>query len=119
MGIQVVSQTNVNKKQKDKKKEGVKIESEAKSENEEEEEKVKVEYQLEFIEKVKKLNNDGLTKMVQKIQELKPNAIHDLENDKIQIQLEEITKDMFIAVSEYVDEILLNEQPSKRVKTTL
>jgi hypothetical protein len=61
-----------------------------KSEGEEEEEEsaaggngVTAEMKYEFIDKVKKLTNEGLTQMVHHIQSLIPASISDLENDKI------------------------------------
>jgi hypothetical protein len=38
---------------------------------------------MDMVEKVKKLSNEGLTKMVHKIQELQSQSITDLDNDKI------------------------------------
>jgi hypothetical protein len=42
-----------------------------------------VEKKMEFVDKVKKLTNEGLTKMVEHIQTLLPQSIADLENDRI------------------------------------
>jgi len=44
---------------------------------------VTVEKKMEFVDKVKKLTNEGLTKMVELIQSLIPQSISDLENDRI------------------------------------
>lgn len=71
----------------------------------------------EFIDKVKKLTNEGLTEMVQRIQSLYPQSITDMENDKIQIKVDDLDKDAFSKVSEFIDELIINEQPSKRVRT--
>ena len=38
---------------------------------------------MEFVEKVKRLSNEGLTQMVERIQGLAQNSITDLENEKI------------------------------------
>mmetsp|Transcript_28400 Transcript_28400/g.21211 ORF Transcript_28400/g.21211 Transcript_28400/m.21211 type:complete len:116 (+) Transcript_28400:255-602(+) len=114
MGIYQAEQGG-SKKGKEK---AMRKERDGESKQEEEgEEKTRTEWQLEFIEKVKKLSNEGLTKMVAKVQELAPPSIHGLEDDKIQIQLDEIGKEAFAVVSEAVDEILQGEMPSKRVKT--
>lgn len=72
---------------------------------------------MDLVEKVKKLSNEGLTKMVHKVQDLMAQSISDLENDKIQIKIDDFDRDTFNQVNEYVEEILLNEQPSKRQKT--
>ena len=72
---------------------------------------------MEFVDKVKKLSNEGLTQMVQHIQTLIPQSITDLENDKIQIKVDDFDKETFTKVNEYIDEILSGEQPSKRQRT--
>ena len=41
------------------------------------------EMKLEFVAKIKKLSNAGLTSMVQKIKEIKAQSISDLPEDKI------------------------------------
>lgn len=72
---------------------------------------------MEFVDKVKKLTNEGLTQMVQHIQTLLPQSISDLENDRIQIKVDDFDKDTFVKVSEYIDELLINDQPTKRLRT--
>jgi hypothetical protein len=57
--------------------------SEDKSEEEEEDEGITIEKKMEFVEKVKRLTNEGLTKMVEHIQGLLPQSISDLENDRL------------------------------------
>ncbi len=71
----------------------------------------------EFIDKVKKLTNEGLTQMVHHIQSLLPQSISDLETDKIQIKVDDFDRETFNKVNEYIEELLINEQPSKRVRT--
>jgi type III secretory pathway lipoprotein EscJ len=63
----------------------------------------------EFIDKVKKLTNEGLTQMVQHIQTLIPQSISDLENDKIQIKVDDFDKDTFAKITEFVEELIINE----------
>lgn len=41
----------------------------------------------------------------------------DIENEKLQIKVDEFDKDAFNKISDFIDELLLNEQPSKRQKT--
>lgn len=57
--------------------------------------RVTVEMKMDFVEKVKRLSNEGLTKMVSKIQELRAQSINDLENDKIQIKIDDFDKESF------------------------
>ena len=69
---------------------------------------------LEFVEKVKKLSNEALTKMVQKIQEIQNGSITDLDADRIQIKVDDFDKEIFGKINEYVEELILNDAPSKR-----
>ena len=69
---------------------------------------------MEFVDKVKKLTNEGLTRMVEHIYGLLPQSITDMENDRIQIKVDDFDKDTFSKVSEFIDELIINEQPSKR-----
>lgn len=73
----------------------------------------------EFVEKIKKLNNEAIVKMVEKIQELKASSISDLDDEKIQIRVDEFDAPAFQQISNYVDELLSNDMPSKRQKTTV
>lgn len=64
---------------------------------------------MEYVEKVKKLSNEGLTQMVTHIQTLIPQSISDLENDKIQIKVDDFDKETFAKINDFVDELLINE----------
>jgi hypothetical protein len=48
---------------------------------------------MEFVEKVKRLTNEGLTKMVEFIQKLHSQSITDLDQDRIQIKVDDFDKD--------------------------
>lgn len=78
---------------------------------------ITIERKMEFVDKVKKLTNEGLTKMVEHIQSLLPQSITDMENDRIQIKVDDFDKDTFSKVSEFIEELIINEQPSKRQRT--
>lgn len=78
---------------------------------------VTAEMKYEFIDKVKKLTNEGLTQMVQHIQTLLPASISDLENEKIQIKVDDFDRETFTKITEFVEELIINEQPSKRLRT--
>jgi arginyl-tRNA synthetase len=75
---------------------------------------VTVEMKMEFVEKVKKLTNEGLTRMVNMVQEYSANSISDIENDKIQIKIDDFDYESFLRVNQLIEEILSGEQPSKR-----
>lgn len=68
----------------------------------------------EFVSKIKKLTNQGLTSLVQKIKEVKAQSITDLPEEKIQIRIDDFDKAEFAQISEKVDELLIQELPSKR-----
>jgi len=53
----------------------------------------------ELIDKVKKLSNEGLTQMVQHIQQVLPGSISDMENDKVQIKIDDFDRDAFLKVT--------------------
>ena len=77
--------------------------------------RVTLEMKMEFVEKVKKMSNEALTKMVQHIQTLAPTTISDLDQqDKIQIRVDDFDREAFAKLNDFVDEIIINEQPSKR-----
>jgi hypothetical protein len=75
------------------------------------------ENKLEFVAKIKKLSNQGLTSMVNKIKEIKAQTISELPEEKIQIRVDDFDKNEFTQINEFVDSILFNELPSKRQKT--
>lgn len=60
---------------------------------------VTAEMKYELIDKVKKLSNEGLTQMVQHIQQVLPRSISDMENDKVQIKIDDFDRDAFLKVT--------------------
>lgn len=78
---------------------------------------VTAEMKYELIDKVKKLSNEGLTQMVQHIQQVLPRSISDMENDKVQIKIDDFDRDAFLKVTQFVEELIINEAPSKRQRT--
>lgn len=64
---------------------------------------------MEFVDKVKKLSNEGLTQMVAHIQSLIPHSIADLENEKIQIKVDDFDKETFGKITEFIEELIINE----------
>jgi hypothetical protein len=53
------------------------------------------ENKLEFVAKIKKLSNQGLTSMVNKIKEIKAQTISELPEEKIQIRVDDFDKNEF------------------------
>ena len=72
---------------------------------------------MDLVAKVKKLSNEGLTKLVKYVQSNAQPAMSELEDERVQIRIDDFDRDTFNSVLEYIEEILLNEQPSKRQKT--
>ena len=64
--------------------------------NEVESNEVTRDMKLEFVSKIKKLTNQGLTSMVNKIKEVKAATINDLSDDKIQIRVDDFEKAEFL-----------------------
>ena len=76
--------------------------------------KVTVDMKMDLVAKVKKLSNEGLTKLVKHIQTVSQASMSELEDERVQIRVDDFDKDTFNGVLEFIEEILLNEQPSKR-----
>ena len=72
---------------------------------------------LDLIEKVRLLSNEGLTKLVEFVRGKVQAAISDLEDDRLQIRVDDFDFGSFQQVVEFVEETLLRDQPSKRLKT--
>ena len=69
--------------------------------------RVSLEMKMEFVEKVKKMSNEALTKMVQHIQTLAPTTISDLDQqDKIQIKVDDFDRETFAKLNDFVDDII-------------
>ena len=72
---------------------------------------------LDFVNKIKKLSNAGLTSLVQKVKEVKSQTISELPQEKIQIKVDDFDKSEFLQLVDHVDSLLVSELPSKRQKT--
>lgn len=75
-------------------------------EEEEESEEVPFEKKVAFTEKVRRLTNDGLTRLVKKCKDLCPQAIEDVDSEKLHIKVDMIDKVSFDSLSTLVDENL-------------
>ena len=73
---------------------------------------------MDLVAKVKKLSNEGLTKLVTFVQQTSSGSIQELEDQRVQIRVDDFDKNAFNQVQEYIEDILINEQPSKRQKTS-
>ena len=69
---------------------------------------------MDLVAKVKKLSNEGLTKLVKHVQSVAQPAMSELEDERVQIRIDDFDRDTFNGVLDFIEEILLNEQPSKR-----
>ena len=64
---------------------------------------------MDLVAKVKKLSNEGLTKLVKYVQSNAQPAMSELEDERVQIRIDDFDRDTFNSVLEYIEEILLNE----------
>ena len=73
---------------------------------------------MDLVYKVKKLSNEGLTKLVNFVTTTAPAALIEMEDQRVQIRVDDFDKNAFNQVQEFIEDILVNEQPSKRQKTS-
>lgn len=59
---------------------------------------------IKFTERVRLLDNDGLTKLVCKVRELCREALEDVDEEKLHIQVDRINRGTFTKLSALVDE---------------
>jgi len=71
---------------------------------------------MDLVAKVKKLSNEGLTKLVKHVKSIAQVALSELEDERVQIRVDDFDKESFSSVLEFIEEVLLSEQPSKRQK---
>jgi len=64
---------------------------------------------MDLVAKVKKLSNEGLTKLVKHVQTVAQLAMTELEDERVQIRVDDFDKETFNGVIEFIEEILLNE----------
>ena len=81
-------------------------------ENTEEEEAdgIPFEDKVVFAENVRKLQNDGLTKLVRFIKDNWPGALEDVDAEKLQIKIDCIDKENFEKAKELVEEFIASQQ---------
>ena len=86
-------------------------------------EEVSFEEKVAFTEKVRRLTNQGLTRLVTKVKEICKDALEDVDAEKLHIQVDKIDSESFKKLVELVDENLIkagnssNKNGSKRQKT--
>lgn len=71
---------------------------------------------VEFADLMKKCTKEGLTKIVKYLQEHQPEAIQDFENDRIQIKIDVIEREIFNECRDVLTHSQ-KEAPNKRQKT--
>lgn len=102
---------------KNKKKEDSKVAGDSDNEDEEESEDVPFEKKVNFTEKVRRLTNEGLTKLVKKVKDLCPKALEDVDEQKLHIKVDDIDKDSFDKLDALVDENLSKATSSNAAET--
>ena len=78
---------------------------------------VTVDMKLDLIEKVRLMSDKGLTKLVDFVRGQLQGAVSDLEDDRVQIRVDDFDYVSFQLVADFVEDTLLRDQPSKRLKT--
>lgn len=90
------------------------------SDNEEEDaEEVPFEQKVQFTEKVRRLTNEGLTKLVKQVKSVCPDALEDVDDEKLHIQVDKLDKKAFAQLEALVEENLVkksqkSEEPAKK-----
>ena len=63
---------------------------------------------------MRRLTNEGLTRLVKKVKEICPNALEDVDEQKLHIKVDDIDKDSFDKLDALVDENLkISKDPGK------
>ncbi len=102
---------------KAKKKEDTKAAGDSDNDDEEESEDVPFEKKVNFTEKVRRLTNEGLTKLVKKVKDLCPKALEDVDEQKLHIKVDDIDKESFEKLDALVDENLSKATTSNAAET--
>ena len=68
--------------------------------------RVPFEKKVQFTEQVRRLTNDGLTKLVKKCKDLCPAVLEDVDAEKLHIKVDDIGKDHFDILTKLVEENL-------------
>ena len=75
---------------------------------------VPFEEKVAFTEKVRRLTNEGLTRLVRKVKEVCSDALEDVDAEKLHIQVDKIDKRSFTALQTLVDENLVKSGSKKK-----
>ena len=90
--------------------------SEHKSESDGEEDdgadEVAFETKVQFTEKVRRLTNEGLTRLVKQVKALCPDALEDVDDEKLHIQVDKIDRKNFEKLDALVEENLKKSSKS-------
>ena len=81
-------------------------EKKSESEGEQEQEDVPFETKVQFTEKVRRLTNEGLTRLVKQVKALCPDALEDVDDEKLHIQVDRIGKVAFEKLESLVEDNL-------------
>ena len=79
------------------------------SEEEEQNDEVPFEQKVQFTEKVRRLTNEGLTKLVKQVKSLCPDALEDVDDEKLHIQVDKLDPKSFSALDALVEENLIKK----------
>ena len=88
---------------------------EGKSDSEEatDADEVPFEDKVAFTEKVRRMTNEGLTRLVRKVKEICNDALEDVDAERLYIQVDKIDKKSFTTLQTLVDENLVKSGTKK------
>ena len=81
--------------------------------DEDEEAEVSFDERIKFTDNVRKLKIEEMTKLIKLIQEKCPNVLDDLDSDKLQIKVDDITKELFDEFMEFTRQCLNKTEQAK------
>ena len=78
--------------------------------------RVPFEKKVQFTEKVRRLTNDGLTKLVKRVKDICPQALEDVDEQKLHIKVDEIDKESFEKLDSLVEDNLKTGKAAEKKK---
>lgn len=75
--------------------------------------RVTFEEKVRFTEKVKKLSQEGIAEFVELVQKICAGAVTEINAKKLQIKMNDIDKEAFVRLGEFLDEQAIETVPRK------
>lgn len=78
---------------------------------------VTTDMKVEFCNRIKKLTPEQLTKFVGYVQSTIASSMTEMENDRVQVRVDDWSRQQFDTLSGFVDDMMVGSLPSKRTRT--